>query len=120
MSEVETTAVKPRTPVAKIDAAAEKAYAEAPPSPVEGPRLKRPAKTAAPKKAAPAAKPRRAPAKKAPAVKKTAPPRSCRQEGCRAEEGRLLPKKAAAPCEGRQEARLPPKPTLSSSSRIPS
>lgn len=83
MSEVETTAAAPKAaPVAKIDAAAEKAYAEAAAKVVEAPKAeKAPAvkKVAAPKKpvAKPAAKKVAAkkPAAKTVAAKKTAAPK---------------------------------------------
>ncbi|MCZ8134847.1 MAG: phasin family protein [Porphyrobacter sp.] len=83
MSEVETTAAAPKAaPVAKIDAAAEKAYAEAAAKVVEAPKAEKPAvvkKAAAPKKpvAKPAAKKVAAkkPAAKKVAAKKTAAPK---------------------------------------------
>ncbi len=75
MSEVENTATEVKAPVAKIDAAAEKAYAEASAKSVEAPKVEADPvakKIAAPKKA-PAAK-KATPVKKAAAktVKKTA------------------------------------------------
>lgn len=62
MSEVENTAAEVKAPVAKIDAAAEKAYAEASAKSVEAPKVE----------AAPVAKKIAAP-KKAPAAKKATP-----------------------------------------------
>lgn len=62
MSEVENTATEVKAPVAKIDAAAEKAYAEASAKSVEAPKVE----------AAPVAKKIAAP-KKAPAAKKATP-----------------------------------------------
>jgi phasin family protein len=62
MSEVENTATEVKAPVAKIDAAAEKAYAEASAKAVEAPKVE----------AAPVAKKIAAP-KKAPAAKKATP-----------------------------------------------
>lgn len=84
MSEVETTAAAPKAaPVAKIDAAAEKAYAEVAAKVVDAPKAEKPAvvkKAAAPKKpvaAKPAAKKVAAkkPAAKTVAAKKTAAPK---------------------------------------------
>lgn len=83
MSEVETTAAAPKAaPVAKIDAAAEKAYAEAAAKVVEAPKAEKAPvvkKVAAPKKpvAKPAAKKVAAkkPAAKTVAAKKTAAPK---------------------------------------------
>jgi phasin family protein len=66
MSEVETT------PVAKIDAAAEKAYAEASAKAVEAPKVEKAPVTAAVKKAAAPKKPAAKPAAKKVAVKKPA------------------------------------------------
>lgn len=69
MSEVENKPANAPAPVAKIDAAAEKAYAEAAAKVVEAPKAEA-APAAAPVKAAPAAKKVAAPAKKAAPVKK--------------------------------------------------
>jgi phasin family protein len=75
MSEVENKPVNAPAPVAKIDAAAEKAYAEAAAKIVEAPKAEA-APAAAPVKAAPAAKPAKkaaTPAKAPVAAKKAAP-----------------------------------------------
>ncbi|MBU2588662.1 MAG: phasin family protein [Alphaproteobacteria bacterium] len=71
MSEVETKAVEVKAPVAKIDAAAEKAYAEASAKVAAAPKAVA-APAATPAKAAPAAKKIAAPKKKAPLAKKAA------------------------------------------------
>ncbi|MEE4317536.1 MAG: phasin family protein [Erythrobacter sp.] len=73
MSEVETTAAEAKAPVAKIDAAAEKAYAEAASKAVAAPKAEKAAPKAAVVKKAAAPKKRAAPvAAKKPAAKKVA------------------------------------------------
>jgi phasin family protein len=76
MSEVKTTAAEAKTPVAKIDAAAEKAYAEAASKVVAAPKAeKAPAAAPAVKKAAAAKPAAKKPAAKKVAAKKTAAPK---------------------------------------------
>lgn len=72
MSEIENNAVEVKAPVAKIDAAAEKAYAEASAKVAEAPKPEAAPATAKLVKAAPASKTTAAPKTKAPVAKQAA------------------------------------------------
>jgi phasin family protein len=95
MSEVENQTAEAKTPVAKIDAAAEKAYAEAAAKAVDAPKAET-APVAAPVKAAPAAKPAAAPKTKLPAAPKAVPAKKTATKTVKKTASRKTPAKAPA------------------------
>lgn len=95
MSEVENKAVEAKAPVAKIDAAAEKAYAEASAKVVEAPKVAA-APAAKVVKAAPAPKKIAAPKPKAPAAKKATPVKKAAAKTVKKTATKKTPAKVAA------------------------